>query len=119
MQQKPAKPRPATLPARDEVAALASTGGDADLARELLSALIAELPVELAGLKACLERDDTTGLAEQAHQVRGGTRYCGVPALDEAVEALERAARGGDRAHILSAFGLVEREVRRLSASVG
>jgi two-component system sensor histidine kinase BarA len=109
-------PRPTELPARDEVAALATAGGDPDLAQELFEALIAGLPDELAGLRACFAECDWPGLAELAHQVRGATRYCGVPALDESIEALERAARIGDAERIADGLAEVESQAERLSA---
>lgn len=102
------------LPARDEVAALASAGDDPDLAAELFGALMEGLPGEIEDLRGCLEETDWPGLAEHAHQVRGATRYCGVPALDEAIEALERTARIGDPELIRENFARVELEVERL-----
>lgn len=114
LSQNPARSRLSQLPCRDEVAALASAGGDAALAQELLETLLAGLPDEIEDLHACLAEDDWPGLAEHAHQVRGATRYCGVPALDEAIEALERAARIGDPELIQSGFDQVQEEVRRL-----
>lgn len=103
------------LPARDEVAALASAGGDAQLAAELFDALLQGLPGEIEDLRGCLEESDWPALAEHAHQVRGATRYCGVPALDEAIEALERVARIGDPTLVRESFARVELEVDRLS----
>lgn len=81
---------------RDEAAALACVGGDADLAAELLDTLLAGLGAELGSLRSCLAKDDWLGLAEYAHQIRGATRYCGVPSLDIALEQLERSALTGD-----------------------
>lgn len=114
MNETPAYPRITQLPARDEVAALASAGGDAALAGELFGALLEGLPGEIEDLRGCLEESDWTGLAEHTHQVRGATRYCGVPALDEAIEALERAAKIGDALRIRESFGRVESEAERL-----
>ena len=105
------------LPARDPVAALAVAGGDAGLAAELFAALLVGLPDELAALRAALTAADWDGLAEHAHQVRGATRYCGVPALDEAAELLERAARGGDPQRIATSFASLEEEVERVRQS--
>lgn len=102
------------LPTRDEVAALASAGGDADLAAELFESLLHGLPGEIEDLRVCLGESDWPGLAEHAHQVRGATRYCGVPALDGAIAALERAARIGDPVLIQSGFTWVETESERL-----
>jgi two-component system sensor histidine kinase BarA len=102
------------LPARDDAAALLSAGGDADLARELLDVLLAGLPAEIQELRACIAESDWTALAEHAHQLRGATRYCGVPALDEAIEVLERAARLGDAVLISGVFAAVESQANRL-----
>ncbi len=107
------------LDVRDETAALALAGGDAGLAAELLEALLAGLPEELADLRACLAEADWPGLAEYAHQIRGATRYCGVPALDATIETLERAARVGDPARCRDAFHGVERQSRRLQTQLG
>jgi HPt (histidine-containing phosphotransfer) domain-containing protein len=107
------------LPARDDTAALAAAGGDADLAQELLTALLAGLPGEIDDLRAAIAELDWPALADHAHQVRGATRYCGVPALDEAIEALERAARIADPALIADAFAVFEGEAARLRDEVG
>jgi HPt (histidine-containing phosphotransfer) domain-containing protein len=107
------------LPARDDDAALAGAGGDADLARELLEVLLAGLPAEIEELRACIAEADWSALAEHAHQVRGATRYCGVPALDEAIEALERTARRGDAELVSEDFAAVESQATRLVASFG
>ena len=105
------------LPARDPVAALATAGGDPDLAAELFAALLAGLAGELAALRAAIAAADWDALAEQAHQVRGATRYCGVPALDEATETLERAARAGDPQRIADSFANLEDEAERVRQS--
>lgn len=105
------------FPAWDETAALAAVAGDAGLARELVAALIAGLPAELAGLKSCADPGDPAGLAEAAHHMRGATRYCGVLALDAALEGLEGAAKAGDAGRIAADLAQVEAEVARLTAA--
>lgn len=115
----PQQQRLATLPARDEAAALAAAGGDADLAHELLDALLAGLPGELDDLRAALAESDWPALAEHAHQVRGATRYCGVPALDAAIAALERAARLPDPDRIAETFAQVEQACAQLASPPG
>jgi len=89
--------RVANLPSRDETAALEAAGGNADLARELLETLVAGLPQELADLQRCFAANDWPLLAEAAHRMRGATSYCGIPAMDNHLQALERAAMVGDR----------------------
>jgi two-component system sensor histidine kinase BarA len=114
LDQNPVKARLARLPARDAEAALATAGGDADLAAELFSALLTGLPGELDDLRGRLAESDWPGLAEHAHQLLGATRYCGVPALDEAAGALERAARIGAPDMIAAAFTNLEAEIERV-----
>ncbi|MBK1645291.1 hypothetical protein CKO25_11700 [Thiocapsa imhoffii] len=104
------------LPVRDAALALEQTGGDAALAEELFSALLDGLPDELAQLAVCHHESDWVGLAEYAHQIRGATRYCGVPALDAAVATLERTARLGDSVLIEDGMTGVTTEVDRLFA---
>jgi HPt (histidine-containing phosphotransfer) domain-containing protein len=106
------------LPAWDETAALAAVAGDADLARELLAALIAGLPAELEGLRVA-GGGDPSALAEFAHHMRGATRYCGVLALDAALADLEQAAKAGDAAGTSAGLVHVEAEAARLAADCG
>jgi HPt (histidine-containing phosphotransfer) domain-containing protein len=88
------------LPARDEAAALAAAGGDVELARELFSTLLEGLPQHVAELDAQVSARNWEDVAQVAHRMRGGTSYCGVPALEIALQRLERAARAADDAQI-------------------
>ena len=99
---------------QDPDLALELAGGDAELAADLMTALLDGLPDEIEALRACLAESDWPGLADYAHQVRGATRYCGVPALDAAIEALERAARIDDGPRCIEVFARVETQARRL-----
>lgn len=110
--------KPKGSPVRDEPAALECAGGDAALADELLTALLEGLPAEIDRLRADVAESDWTGLAEGAHQTRGATRYCGVPALDEAVATLERAARRGDATEIPGILAEVESQAERLAVTI-
>jgi HPt (histidine-containing phosphotransfer) domain-containing protein len=107
---------PPQLPAWDETTAVAAVEGDARLARELVAALIAGLPAELAELKAFAERSDVAALAENAHHMRGATRYCGVLALDAALDDLEQAATVGDIRRAAAELARVEVAIERLHA---
>jgi two-component system sensor histidine kinase BarA len=103
------------LPSRDEIAALEAAGGDADLARELVQTLVRGLPTELADLRRCFGASDWRLLAEAAHRMRGATGYCGVPALDNCLQVLERAAKAGDRERSELELARVEQEAERLT----
>jgi two-component system sensor histidine kinase BarA len=109
---------PDALPARDHAAALRSAGGDVELARELLDTLLDGLPTEVDRLRACMAESDWGALAEHAHRLRGATRYCGVPALDGAVDALERSARLEDAGRCSRDLDLVESQANRLTGAV-
>ena len=98
----------------DPAMALELAGGDAELAADLMEALLAGLPEEIESLRACLAEADWPGLADHAHQVCGATRYCAVPALDTAIAALERAARLSDADRCQDCFAMVELQSRRL-----
>lgn len=78
-----------------------------------------DFPGEIDDLCAAIAEQDWPGLADHAHQIRGATRYCGVPALDDAVESLERMARIGDPDLIADALALVETEAVRLREEAG
>jgi two-component system sensor histidine kinase BarA len=116
---KGAGPRPTHLPVWDETTAVAAVAGNARLARELIAALIAALPADLAELHACAARNDQAALAETAHHLRGATRYCGVLALDAALKDLERAAKAGDTRRMAADLALVEIEAARLITACG
>ncbi len=105
------------LPAWDEAAAIAAVDGDGRLARKLVAALIAGLTADMAELKYFADRNDAGALAEAAHHMRGATRYCGVLALDAALDDLEQAAAAGDAARAAAELTRVEVEVRRLTAA--
>ncbi|WP_051021997.1 Hpt domain-containing protein [Thioflavicoccus mobilis] len=103
------------LAVRDEAMALSTVGGDAQLAAELYALLRASLPADLATLRARQATADWSTVAETAHRVRGASRYCGVPALDQALGNLETLARAGrDPAGIAAAVERVADEVGRL-----
>lgn len=101
-------------PSRDEAAALEAAGGDADLARELLETLVRGLPKELEDLQRCFAANDWYRLAQAAHRMRGATSYCGVPAMDNHLQELERAAKAGDRERAGLGIERVELEAERL-----
>jgi len=101
-------------PPWDEEAALEATGGDPDLARELLATLAGGLAADLEGVTGSYRAADWVALAKAAHHLRGATSYCGVPALDRALRDLERAALAGNPDGISQGVAAVELEAERL-----
>ena len=110
-----AEPEAQALPARDEAAALAATGGDAELAHELFATLTAGLSQEVREITTRFAAKDWPGLLQSAHRLRGATSYCGVPALDSALQELERAAKAGDPDDIRRRLRAVTLAAERLS----
>ena len=119
MDQDPQTDESQLLPARDTSAALATTGGDAELAAQLFATLREGLPEELDRLRHHIRGQAWSALADAAHRVRGATAYCGVPALDRALQDLERVARDNDLERIPASLERVERETERLIAYRG
>lgn len=111
--------QPTPIPARDEVAALAATGGDAQLAQDLLAALVGGLPQELDNLARHRRGEDWPALSNAAHRLRGATAYCGVPALDIALQQLEHAAQSGVVDRIDAHLCEVMAEAARLQDAIG
>lgn len=106
------------LPAWDEAAALEVTGSNPDLARELVQMLVGGLPQDLSDLRRCFQAKDWPLLTATAHRMRGATSYCGVPALDARLKALEDSAKTGDRERIDVELAQVMREAERLTRAV-
>lgn len=61
------------------------------LAEELLAELIATLPTEQRAFAKSFAMQDWQTLREQVHKLHGGCCYTGVPDLQQACKALERA----------------------------
>ncbi|MCG6862886.1 MAG: Hpt domain-containing protein [Chromatiaceae bacterium] len=106
------------LPSWDEAAAVEATGGDSDLARELVLALVQGLEKELEDLTHCFQSNDWPLLTETAHRMRGATSYCGVPALDSYLKELENASKTGTPDAIQVALSRVQQEAERLSGVI-
>lgn len=106
------------LPVHDLRKALAITGGLADVADDMLRALLADLPGQLAAARKALEAGEWAGLRALVHQLKGGTSVCAVPALHEAVCQLQAAARATDALQARERLTAVEAEHLRLAATL-
>ena len=96
-----------------------ASGGNAELARELVEALVDGLPTELSELRSCFQASDWALLTETAHRIRGATSYCGVPALNACLRELERSAKTADRDGVACVLAQTEQETERLTRAVG
>ncbi len=103
----------------DAAVALEQAGGNEELARDLFSMLLEELPSQQASIKTackrvCTENAATETLWDPVHKLHGSTAYLGVPALSEAVKAFEDEIKQDNRAQFAEAFKRLDSEIRRL-----
>jgi two-component system sensor histidine kinase BarA len=73
--------------------AIEQAGGNPDLAKELFTMLLKELPDLKSKLNQAFSDGDEQGLWDHAHKIYGSTAYCGVPALNNAARELEEAIK--------------------------
>ncbi|WP_100639999.1 ATP-binding protein [Marinobacter salexigens] len=67
--------------------------GKADLAEELFSMLLEQLPADFNNIERLWGKGNLEGLLECVHKVHGATRYCGVPELRNAANRFETALK--------------------------
>jgi two-component system sensor histidine kinase BarA len=102
------------LSIRDIDKALSVTGGDKNLADDMFSQLLRELPSNLATLRESQQLQDWTSLREICHKLHGSTVSCGVPALDYAVQQVHEACKIESLDMLSSSIDNVEREIANL-----
>ncbi|WP_068828636.1 response regulator [Pseudomonas sp. BMS12] len=70
--------------------------GKADLASDMLSMLLAGLPVDRQAIRQARENGERGALIERVHRLHGATRYCGVPQLRAACQRSETLLKQED-----------------------
>ena len=73
--------------------AIEQAGGNPDLAKELFTMLLKDLPDQKRKLNESFKQSDPQALWDHAHKIHGSTAYCGVPALNQAARQLEDAIK--------------------------
>lgn len=77
----------------DYAEAVEKAGGNAELAKELFSMLLQELPTLHERLQTAITQLDIQAAWDHAHKIYGATAYCGVPALRLAAREMETAVK--------------------------
>ncbi|HXW07373.1 MAG TPA: response regulator [Vicinamibacterales bacterium] len=98
----------------DEAAALACTGGDRDLLREVVALFRADYPSSLQEIERALAAEDADALRMAAHSLKGSIATAGAVAGREAAAQLEQLARSGRFAEAREACATLRREIERL-----
>jgi two-component system sensor histidine kinase BarA len=70
--------------------------GNEELAMELFTMLIDELPEQRRGILQAREKNDLQMLREVTHKLNGASRCCGTPALRHAANSLENSITRGE-----------------------
>ena len=73
--------------------AIEQAGGNPDLAKELFTMLLKELPDQKDNLNQAIAKGDNQAIWNHSHKLYGSTAYCGVPALRKAAKELEEAIK--------------------------
>lgn len=99
-------------PILDKNIAIEKAGGSSDLAKELFSMLLKELP-ELKNLvNMAYQANDPQGFWDHTHKIHGSTAYCGVPALRVAASKLEKSIKAD------KSFTEMEGDLNNLNKSI-
>ncbi len=77
----------------DTKIALEKSNDNSELAKELFTMLIKELPQSLENIKSSHQSKSNEDLLNHAHRLHGSTAYCGVPDLKTAASKLENSIK--------------------------
>ena len=100
----------------DKNLSLQLAGGNPQLAEQMLEMLCKSLPEQKSAINAAHAEGDLDNLYEQVHKVTGSTRYCGVPALADASEVLDRQLKNGSNEQLDLLVKNLNEEIDRLIA---
>jgi PAS domain S-box-containing protein len=92
--------------------------GDRGLARKVVRRFLADLPQQMAGLKAAVERDDLVEAGRLLHRLKGASGTIGARALFRVTTEMEKASMGRDYSALRRLMGVVEPEVKALNQAL-
>lgn len=85
-----------------------------DVAEEMFGILLSKLPEDQKAINDAFNRNDIDDFRMQVHKLNGAVRYCGVPALSEAINQLETLAKGSEIDEIKDAMNEANERVEEL-----
>jgi CheY-like chemotaxis protein len=104
------------LPPMDLAEALAVADGDHDLVADLMAALLAEAPGQLATLHTAIQEGDAHQLDCTAHSLKGALGAVGAMRAHGLAQQLEARGRAGQLEGALSLWQALDTELARLAA---
>ncbi len=105
-----------SLPTYNRELALEKVGGNPEIADELLSLLISDLPQLAITLDRCIRCGDVPLARGLAHRIQGAASWCAALALQCAAQQLERAAASPSRelGSLWYAHANLQQEIQKL-----
>ncbi len=94
--------------------ALEKSNGSTELAKELFTMLIKDLPQALEKIKASYQANSLQELSEHTHRLYGSTTYCGVPDLKSAAAKLDSCVKNNNENEISNHIQSVEKSIHEL-----
>jgi PAS domain S-box-containing protein len=105
---------PPSLDTFDEKAALAYTGQDRRLLKQVVSMFRADYPSSLRRIEQAMRRKDADAVRMAAHALKGAIATVGSPAGRDAAAALEQVGRSGDLGAADQAFDNLRQQLQLL-----
>jgi two-component system sensor histidine kinase BarA len=114
----PAKPLSASRSIEENIfdleLSLTAANNRPELADELMTLLIANLPIDQKSINDTFTNSGPEQLQSAVHKLNGAIRYCGVPRLANAVEKLATLVKSGPDEDIRRALNVLHGEVNSL-----
>lgn len=100
----------------DKNLSLELAGGNPQLAEQMFDMLCKGLLEQKLAINTAINDSDMDSLYQHVHKITGSTRYCGVPALADASEVLDRQLKNGETDKLDVLVKNLNEEIDRLIA---
>jgi len=97
---------------------LQAVGGDADFVDELIDTFIADVPQQLAELRAAVASGTAADAIRPAHTLKGTAGSIGARAVEAMSRSIEEAARAGSVDGLEAQLGELERRLADLETAL-
>jgi len=91
---------------------------DADIAREIVTVFLEDIPNQIRALGAAVDAGDAATAERQAHAIKGAAASVGGEALREVASAMEKAGKAGDLDAMAARMAELEAQLDRLRADM-
>jgi PAS domain S-box-containing protein len=106
------------IPVFDRVGMMARLMDDKDLAKEMETAFLKDIPLQIAALKGYLDTGDASGAERQAHTIKGASANMGGEQLCAVAFEMEKAAKAGDLDAARGYMAEIETQFNRLNQAM-